>query len=336
MRQTAGFTLVELLITMLIAGILLTAVASMVISSARLHRSDLQRAEDDRTLRGAMDMITADLREAGERLPEITPVVQIYTATVPNGASTTNTSMLSLLRGLSDTYLPLCSTAAVRDTEQTVYVARTLGNPADTLIPFSTTRALPDACGATAGAALPWKTVLQDKITRGEGRTEGGRTRARAQGVILDVSGKRAGEFTLEDVAADGNTIVVSNFRLGTVSIEPRRSSTSQPQSDYRLYLVEKRNYWVENKDLYLQRDNGDKVIVMPDALSLTVQAYTGTASAAASLPFGAPFAQFNTPPSPDWRDLREVRVELVRRVGTTTRSLSDAILPRNSMSKDQ
>lgn len=309
-RKQEGFTLIELLVGISLLGILMVAVFNLAMGSAKLHQVDQQRADDDRTLRGTMDILSADVREAGELLQLITPAIEVYDL----GGS----SALKLLKGLSDTPLPLCSPIVQQDSEQTVYIAgttSTTNNPKD--VKFADgSRALPEACGATAGTVNAWNTVLTQKSALGEGDT--------AQGIIIDVIGKRLGDFTLKRVGP-GDVITISNVNLAG---NPARTLVSDPPQDYRLFLVEKRTYWVQDGTLYLDRDNKGGAIVMRGVVDFTVDPIIGANKAA--LPFGALFA------SPSWRDLSSLDIKLSRKVGQTTRTLSESILPRNSLSKDK
>lgn len=68
MMNRSGFTLVELLVTILIAGILLVIIAGVVDSSSKLTNKDLGQMNASQNAQGALDMILNDVRNAGENL----------------------------------------------------------------------------------------------------------------------------------------------------------------------------------------------------------------------------------------------------------------------------
>ncbi|MFC3859372.1 type II secretion system protein, partial [Deinococcus antarcticus] len=68
MMNRSGFTLVELLVTILIAGILLVIIAGVVDSSSKLTNKDIGQMNASQNAQGALDMILNDVRNAGENL----------------------------------------------------------------------------------------------------------------------------------------------------------------------------------------------------------------------------------------------------------------------------
>lgn len=61
-RRRAGFTLIELLIALLIGGILMTVVFQMISGQSRVVAVQGQREESQQNVRGALEVISADLR----------------------------------------------------------------------------------------------------------------------------------------------------------------------------------------------------------------------------------------------------------------------------------
>lgn len=64
-KNCYGFTLVELMITLAISGIIIAAVYSAYISQQRVYLAQEQVAEMQQNARVAMDMLTRDIRSAG-------------------------------------------------------------------------------------------------------------------------------------------------------------------------------------------------------------------------------------------------------------------------------
>lgn len=117
-----GLTLIELLIAIVVAAILLTAVIGLTLSSNRLFGADRARTELNQNLRSALDIVGNDIRVAGERLNSFTGAgtVQHPLAAVEVAVGT----QLYLRRNLLDEILPLCQ-GVLPQTETTIQVART-------------------------------------------------------------------------------------------------------------------------------------------------------------------------------------------------------------------
>lgn len=64
-NNSSGFTLVELLISLAISGLVLTAVYNIFISNNRIYLKDNEFVKIEQSLRSAMDMITREIRMAG-------------------------------------------------------------------------------------------------------------------------------------------------------------------------------------------------------------------------------------------------------------------------------
>lgn len=96
-----GLTLVEVLVAMTITLGLLAAVMTIAFSSRRLYEIDQQRTGLNQNLRAGMDLLGAEVRQAGERLPGDVPAIQIA-----DGAPGPDT--LTVRRNLTDIVLPVC------------------------------------------------------------------------------------------------------------------------------------------------------------------------------------------------------------------------------------
>jgi prepilin-type N-terminal cleavage/methylation domain-containing protein len=92
-RKTAGFTLLELLISMLIGSLLIVILLNLVIDLLQTDRREYARTETQREMQMAMDFIVNDIREAvyvyGARLnnssPDGAPPLRNFIP-IPNGA----------------------------------------------------------------------------------------------------------------------------------------------------------------------------------------------------------------------------------------------------------
>lgn len=63
-RTKAGFTMTELLVSMIIAGVIISVLLSFVVDLVQTDRQEYVRAETQREMQTALDFMTNDLREA--------------------------------------------------------------------------------------------------------------------------------------------------------------------------------------------------------------------------------------------------------------------------------
>lgn len=63
-RKTTGFTLIELIVTIIIAGFVITALLSFLVEMVQSDRREYARSETQREMQMALDYMVADLREA--------------------------------------------------------------------------------------------------------------------------------------------------------------------------------------------------------------------------------------------------------------------------------
>lgn len=96
----AGLTLTELLVTMAVGTIVISAVLGLVSGAQRLYQVDSARAAVNQNASVAVAALTNDLRQAGERLPRDFPALTV------DGAS--GAERVTVRRGVVDTVLPVC------------------------------------------------------------------------------------------------------------------------------------------------------------------------------------------------------------------------------------
>lgn len=108
-----GFSLIELVVTMTLLLAISAAALTLSLSSRRLYETDHGRTRLNQNLRAGVDMLGADVRQAGERLPDDFPAIEI----IDGGGAP---DALALRRNLIDQVLPVCSDVAAADTEITI------------------------------------------------------------------------------------------------------------------------------------------------------------------------------------------------------------------------
>ncbi len=126
LASAKGLTLVELLVALGIAVLILGLSLSLVLSSRRLYTLDQTRTALNQNLRAALDLLGADIRQAGERTPMDFPAVQV------SGGNT-----LVLRKNLLDVVLTLCDRNGIRagSSQDVLFVARRDNNPPPQCLP---------------------------------------------------------------------------------------------------------------------------------------------------------------------------------------------------------
>ncbi|WP_337845324.1 prepilin-type cleavage/methylation domain-containing protein, partial [Thermus sp.] len=126
LASARGFSLVELLVALGIGILILGLSLSLVLSSRRLYTLDQARTAMNQNLRAALDLLGADIRQAGERAPMDLPAVQV------SGGNT-----LVLRRNLLDPVLTLCDRNGIQagSGQDVLFVARRDNNPPPQCLP---------------------------------------------------------------------------------------------------------------------------------------------------------------------------------------------------------
>ena len=114
-----GFTIIELLVSAAITLMLLGLAFNLVLSNQKVYRLDKARTVTNQNLRAALDLIAADIRQAGERLPDTFPAIKVK-----------NGKHLYVRKNLNDTVLPVCEDINENDTKTTITVSSTETEPA--------------------------------------------------------------------------------------------------------------------------------------------------------------------------------------------------------------
>jgi hypothetical protein len=115
--SASGFTLLELLVTSVLALILGALIVSETVSSKRIFAYDMVRTRIDQNLRSAMDVLASNLRVGGENLPSVFPAFEIV-----NGSGS-DPDELYVRRNLIDEVLSVCQNITAGSTALQIYFA---------------------------------------------------------------------------------------------------------------------------------------------------------------------------------------------------------------------
>lgn len=147
-----GFSMLELMVAMAVAGLLLSAAVSATYSSRRSFTADQNRTRINQNLRSALALLGNEIRQSGERLPSDFPVLEIVDGT--SGAP----DRLIVRRNLLDQVLPVCQDLVAGSLDNELAIADSGMTPPQGCVP------LPD--GDTNGwpdNVDPWRTFRSDR-----------------------------------------------------------------------------------------------------------------------------------------------------------------------------
>ena len=119
LSSTKGFSLIEILVVLVLGSLLMGMVLSSTILNNRTFRKDVVRTRIEQNLRGAFEIIGAQIRQAGERLPGAFPAIELVDGA--SGASDQLTIRRSLLDGLT-----VCQNITAGSSNMNVYLNNTV------------------------------------------------------------------------------------------------------------------------------------------------------------------------------------------------------------------
>ncbi|KJH72235.1 hypothetical protein UH38_07270 [Aliterella atlantica CENA595] len=117
-----GFTLLELLVTLVVASVITGLALKLIVDQRQLFLNDQSRTQVNQNLRASLDLVGADIKQAGERLTTSTlPVVRVIngSATDPNVPDE-----LVLQRLVIAESLPVCKTVTTGTTTSEIEVSQ--------------------------------------------------------------------------------------------------------------------------------------------------------------------------------------------------------------------
>jgi prepilin-type N-terminal cleavage/methylation domain-containing protein len=302
--KRGGFTLVEILVALGIASLLLGVILSTTLGHRRLYVLDQNRTAANQNLRAALDILVADLRQAGERLPPDFPAVEVR-----------NGTELVLRRNLFDVVLSLCDTNGISGNQDNIPVADR-NPPQDASTEYIEACRFRDEDG----------NGLDDRIDAwrnyrcgldGDPACQTGNRREVVRVYIHDPSTGRGEWFDYdgEDDGEDGSGVHI------------RRGNRDPWQNSYgplsRLYILEERRYFLSGTLLNLAENGGGGRGLVGDVVSFQIEARAGNST----------YTDF-PPPGVSWTSLEYVEVTVKSRLGNVERALSTQAVPRNVFSR--
>lgn len=239
--RARGFSLIEALVAAAVTTFVLGAALSVTLSSRRLYTSDRERTEINQNLRAAFEIVGADLRQAGERLPADFPAILVI-----DGGGGPDT--LILRRNLLDPVLPVCGAIVAGSGAAELRVADSGGTP-------------PAGCAPVLDEdADGWPDNID--VWRDHRNANGGAVWVYAFNPVF-----RVGEFVLYD--RDGFT----PDYLHRGDADPWDNGY-RPEEQCRVYMLEQRTYSVQGDLLSLRLgDSPDELHVATDLSDFQVRA---------------------------------------------------------------
>ena len=296
--------MVELLITMVVTLLLAAGVLSLALSGRKMYEVDVARNQVNRSLRGAGEFLVSDIRQAGERLGDDFPAIEII-----DGASGAPDQLI-LRRNLLSAVLRVCSDTDA-DTEQ-IEVAWKITHP---LAPP------PAGCAPLPDTDFDgWPDDMQTWKAYRE--TRGGDVVA----------------YIFNPVTSLGETFHYANEVDGVDAyIFERQADTGNWLNDYplasqsRLYIIEERRYRLVDGvlELVVNNDTADPIRLVDRIVDFQASADRGGTIFTSMRSDDVGYA---------WVDIDSVDVQLdavaTFRQRSMKRSWSTSVIPRNVLSR--
>jgi type IV pilus assembly protein PilW len=289
------------MVAMVITLVILAAATSVTLQVRNLYLLDQARTTVNQDLRGGMEVVAADIRQAGERLPS-NPLIphNIPPLQIIDGASGASDQLI-LTRNVLDAVLPVCTDIAAGSTTSTVQIADTSSNPPAGCapVPDNNGDGWPDNLGSWYNYRL----------------AEGGSVRA----------------YIFDPVTGDGEFFDYVSESASLYQIQRASGSwlynypvTDKPQ----VYMLDQRDYSRNGNLMHLLINAQDNYDVTADITDLQAEAIMQDGSVLTS--FGA---------GDSWLNVKAIQITLNGQQATATNkiysnSLSMQLFPRNILSK--
>ncbi|MGC8968386.1 MAG: PilW family protein [Thermus sp.] len=296
-----GFTLVELLVALGIGSLLLGLLLSTTLSNRRLYALDQNRTAVNQNLRAALDLLVADVRQAGERLPVDFPAVEVR-----------NGNELILRRNLLDVAMAVCDRNGISGNQDNIPVADR--NPNNATPDYLEACAFRDANNNRYDDRIDaWREYRCNSDGVPGCDDNKGNPREVVRAYIYDPSTGRGEWFDYDAEDSSGVKIHKGN--------NERWQNSYGPLS--RLYILEERRYFLEGGVLKLQ-ENGRAA----KGLVADVTAFNVRAKARGNWYTSFPSANLN------WRTLEAIEGTVEVRIGNVARTMTTQAVPRNVFSQ--
>lgn len=299
--RTAGLTIVELLITLVIGVMILGLALSLTMSNRRLYQVDRSRTETNQNLRVTLDMIGADARIAGELMTD--PALKLLAIEVFGG------SELILRRKQLSGTLPVC----LEDGD-------TFGPGDGLLLPISRSAAgepkMPSFCDwiDVDGNGMPDYVEPYAELLASQGGV--------AHGYIYQPN--RFEPISITGIEAAGNPMGGRILTLAEPLINTYDAASAA------LVFISERHYRVNDGvlELIIDADIDNPLLLASriDDFSVSVTTAAGNAT------------EFNAAAGSKWQEATEIHAQLTAhgsgRESSGSRSLASSFFPRNVLSR--
>lgn len=297
--SSSGFTLIELMVTLTVVGLIAGATLTITLSSQRIFETDQNRTTINQNLRSGMDLLGIDIRQAGERLPNNMPAIEIINGV--DGAP----DQLNLRRNLLDPVLPVCMDIKADSNADSVFVALKKDSVAK----------VPPGCAPVADSdGDGWPDNLQAWKAYRE---------ANGPEILAYIYNPttRVGEFLRYD-AEDNST-----FHIHKANTE-KWAHTYDADDEARVYILEELSFRLVDDVLqcFINGDDSAPLNLVNHLVDLQAFAYMRDGSVMPSLG-----------PNDEWSDLRSIEITMTGQSSfanrTMYRNLQAHFFPRNVLS---
>lgn len=306
-----GFSLIELVVALGLGGGMVALVTTTVIFQSKTYVQDIVRSRVQDNLRGAMDIMAIDIRQAGESVNAHFPAVTLGPDTNPAAIR------LTMRRKTLPEVLTLCKPIANGDTK--VFVSDITATTNIACTPPNITSSCHSEC-FPANAGTAWTTWSQQRATNG------GQLRA----YIYDY-GTKQGQFldyTADGIEGSDHFVLASPLPLGYTPF------TSN------IFLIEEHSYTINptTKTLQMYADGFNETFSETGPTTPQDVAYHVT-NFQASLTMSDNTTRTSLQPTDtyNWKQIKSIRISLSGqdswRSQTYTHTLTGEYFPRNILS---
>lgn len=293
-KRSAGFTVIEMLIAMMVGGVVLAAVFTGVFSSRNLMQTDMARTNANQNLRDVMDVLSAELRQSGQSLQGVIPAI----ALTSSGSDATGwTSRITAWRSPVGEYLIACQALA--------------GTPTTIVLQSTDATIIAAYNGCTGSGQEAVRTQWSDYLSRHP----------------------NARLYVYDPVAKVGEMINVTLASSTAITVTGALTRTYPANVSPRLYLIETRTFGRTGNILMASRDGAVSERMAPNITSFKVEVQTCTTAAIPVCTWSTAFAPSSTNLWTGISAIR-VSLKGQERVNnkTSDRTLTSNIFPRNTL----
>lgn len=351
-KANLGISLTELLVSSVVASIVISATMGGAMFSRQLYTQDGARTQVNQTLRSSMDMVGADVQQAGESMRRVDPTFPIIQ--LQQDPNNTGSSILTMRRN-ELLPIPVCANLGNFSTDpptaggsiQNITIFTRDPDRTDDIVPPGNCAELEDETDSNSAP------MVDDILNRLEAQRveQGGTLR------LYLYDGDGGGQFVDISTSINNNPLN-ANDDIRYLSINATTGQKPYAAGAARLYVLTERRYQLNNGSLQLTINNGQPQTIVSGIQRFQVLARSNGATAGAALIERTSFCHLIATPTPcvdtsapaalqnhAWSEINHLQVTMLAtnavdagslitgKETQASRTLVEQFFPRNVMS---